>query len=289
MNMEQKKINIGLIGLGARGTLLLHDVLLEHEDAVICAVCDVYEDRCEKAAQYIQEKTGQKPFQTTNYKEIFERKEVDAVLLCSSWESHIHLAIEAMECGKAVGCEVGGAYSIRECWRLVETYEQTKTPIMLMENCCYGRDEMMAMHMVHQGVLGEIVHCAGGYMHDLRQEVAFGKEERHYSRAGTDCPDTWDQSGQSYGFFNLHGVKGSGTAPLYRKRKIRRSRADADRFSSRRHCDDTHPMCEWRDHHFETGYNSAKILFQRILYPGDERVIQRGEWICFPGGRARIL
>ena len=27
MNMEQKKINIGLIGLGARGTLLLHDVL----------------------------------------------------------------------------------------------------------------------------------------------------------------------------------------------------------------------------------------------------------------------
>ena len=84
MNMEQKKINIGLIGLGARGTLLLHDVLLEHEDAVICAVCDVYEDRCEKAAQYIQEKTGQKPFQTTNYKEIFERKEVDAVLLCSS-------------------------------------------------------------------------------------------------------------------------------------------------------------------------------------------------------------
>ncbi|MFR7443490.1 MAG: hypothetical protein ACLUUO_08535 [Sellimonas intestinalis] len=40
---------------------------------------------------------------------------------------------------------------------------------------------------------------------------------------------------------------------------------------------------------FETGYNSAKILFQRILYPGDERVIQRGEWICFPGGRARIL
>ena len=86
MNMEQKKINIGLIGLGARGTLLLHDVLLEHEDAVICAVCDVYEDRCEKAAQYIQEKTGQKPFQTTNYKEIFERKEVDAVLLCSSWD-----------------------------------------------------------------------------------------------------------------------------------------------------------------------------------------------------------
>ena len=97
-------------------------------------------------------------------------------------------------------------------------------------------------------------------MHDLRQEVCLKRgtplqaEKLHPpqygklsdSRAGTDCPDTWDQSGQSYGFFNLHGVKGSGTAPLYRKRKIRRSRADADGFSSRRHCDDTHPMCEWQ-------------------------------------------
>ena len=38
----------------------------------------------------------------------------------------------------------------------------------------------MVLNMVEQGVLGEVVHCAGGYQHDLRDEIAFGKENRHY-------------------------------------------------------------------------------------------------------------
>jgi hypothetical protein len=34
--------------------------------------------------------------------------------------------------------------------------------------------------MVRKGLFGEIVHCKGGYRHDLRDEIAFGKENRHY-------------------------------------------------------------------------------------------------------------
>ena len=45
---------------------------------------------------------------------------------------------------------------------------------MLMENCCYGRDELMVLNMVKKGVFGEVIHCAGGYQHDLRDEVAYG-------------------------------------------------------------------------------------------------------------------
>ena len=51
---------------------------------------------------------------------------------------------------------------------------------MFLENCCFGRRELMVLNMVEQGVLGEVVHCAGGYQHDLRDEIAFGKENRHY-------------------------------------------------------------------------------------------------------------
>ncbi len=50
----------------------------------------------------------------------------------------------------------------------------------MLENCCYGQIEMMLLNMVQQGVLGEIVHAEGGYLHDLRDEVAQGKELRHY-------------------------------------------------------------------------------------------------------------
>lgn len=109
-----------------------------------------------------------------------EQKINPKLIICASWDMHVEMCIEAMKAGKYVGCEVGGAYSLRECWKLIETYEETKVPVMFLENCLYGRDEMMVLNMAEQGVLGEIVHCEGGYRHDLREEVAFGKENRHY-------------------------------------------------------------------------------------------------------------
>ena len=173
------KIKIGMIGLGARGIGLLQPVFLQHPDVRIEAVCDVYQDRCESATKIIQENGQECPKITNNYKEILAMKEIDAVILCTSWDNHVKIAIEAMEAGKYVGCEVGGAYSIQECWKLVEAYERTNMPVMMLENCVYGRTEMMIAHMVELGVFGEIVHCEGGYKHDLRDEVTFGKENRH--------------------------------------------------------------------------------------------------------------
>ena len=114
------------------------------------------------------------------YKEIIRDEEVNTVIIASAWESHVEIAIAAMYAGKAVAMEVGGAYTLNQCWDLVKAYEETKTPFMFLENCCFGRREMMVLNMVQQGVFGEIVHCAGGYQHDLREEVTFGKENRHY-------------------------------------------------------------------------------------------------------------
>jgi hypothetical protein len=76
--------------------------------------------------------------------------------------------------------EVGGAYCEDELWELIEVYEQTKTPFMFLENCCFGEYELMVTNMVRKGLFGEISHCAGAYSHDLREEVTKGKENRHY-------------------------------------------------------------------------------------------------------------
>lgn len=178
-----EKVKMGLIGLGNRGMGLLDYIFSEHPEADIVAVCDAYEDRCDKAVELLEKKGKATPVKTTNYKDILAMPEVEAVLLCTSWEHHIDLCIETMEAGKYVASEVGGAYSIHDCWRLVDTYEKTKVPCMLLENCVYGRDEMMVYNMSEMGVLGKIVHCEGGYKHDLREEVAFGKENRHYRLA----------------------------------------------------------------------------------------------------------
>ncbi|MGL4736897.1 MAG: Gfo/Idh/MocA family protein [Cellulosilyticaceae bacterium] len=173
-------LRVGVIGLGGRGYGLLDGVILHMDDIEVVAVCDGYEDRTTGAANRVKEVKGNIPFQTTDYKEVIARKDVDAVVITTSWADHVHIAIEAMEAGKYVGMEVGGAYSIDECWELVRAYERTGVPCMMLENCCYGREEMMVLNMVKQGVFGEVVHCQGGYQHDLRQEIAFGRENRHY-------------------------------------------------------------------------------------------------------------
>ncbi|MDU6855125.1 MAG: Gfo/Idh/MocA family oxidoreductase [Clostridiales bacterium] len=174
------KLNIGIIGLGGRGYGLMDGVILHMDDIEIVGVCDTYKDRTQNAADKVEQVKGNKPFITQDYKELIASSEVEAVIVSSAWTGHIEIIIECMKAGKPVGTEVGGAYSIEECWQLIRAYEETGVPCMLLENCCYGREEMMAMNMVKQGIFGEIVHCSGGYQHDLREEIAFGNENRHY-------------------------------------------------------------------------------------------------------------
>ncbi len=177
------KVRIAAVGVGGRGYGVLDCLLLHMDNLIITAVCDLYEDRVQAAAEAVVRAYGEegRPFATTNSHEIMTRDDVDAVIIMSAWESHIPIAIDAMEHGKPVGMEVGGAYSVEQCWDLVHAYERTGTPMMLLENCCYGEAEMMVMNMVSQGLFGEIIHCEGGYRHDLRDEVVFGETKyRHY-------------------------------------------------------------------------------------------------------------
>lgn len=175
-----KNLNVGIVGLGVRGYWLMKDVILLMPGVKVTAVCDVYEDRNERAAKLTEEVCGHVPATETDYKKLIARDDVDVVVVSCAWESHIKVAIDAMKAGKPVGMEVGGSYSVKECWDLVDTYETTQTPFMFLENCCYGRRELMALNMVKQGLFGDIVHCRGGYMHDLREEVSEGEKNRHY-------------------------------------------------------------------------------------------------------------
>ena len=174
-----KEIKVGFIGLGGRGYSLLKDVVLAQGEKVT-AVCDVYPDRMEAGVECVVSAGQEKPAGYLDYQQVIADENVNTVIIATSWETHVEIALAAMNAGKAVAMEVSGAYSLKQCYDLVDAYEKTKSPFMFLENCCFGRREMMALNMVEQGVFGEVVHCAGGYQHDLRNEISFGKENRHY-------------------------------------------------------------------------------------------------------------
>lgn len=173
------KIRLGFLGMGGRGRGNMH-VCAKLPNVEITAICDLYLDKLELAVDECQILHGYKPFYTTDYKEVISRDDVDAVVITSAWESHIPLAIAAMKAGKPVAMEVGGAYSLNDCFDLVRVQEETGMPFMFLENACYDVNELLVTNMVRKGLFGEVVHCAGAYGHDLREEIIYGKENRHY-------------------------------------------------------------------------------------------------------------
>ena len=158
---------------------MLHTFLAFPEVDVV-AVCDVYKDRVENASKIIKEKRNHEPRKYQDFQKMLLDKEIDATYIASSWEEHINQAILCMEHHIPVAMEVGGAYDLKDCWRMVDAYEKTKTPIMMMENCCYDKFETLLFNLNKDKKFGEIVHCHGAYSHDLRDEISEGNKIRHY-------------------------------------------------------------------------------------------------------------
>ncbi|MBR6074135.1 MAG: Gfo/Idh/MocA family oxidoreductase [Victivallales bacterium] len=175
-------VRVAVVGVSGRGRGLL-GLLLGMPDVEVIGVSDLYEDRLARAKQDVIEKRGNTPMASTDFRRLLEMKELDAVITPSSWTSHADVCIASMDAGKYAATEVGGATSVEQCWELVRTSERTKKPCMLLENCCYGREELTIFNMVKQGLFGELVHAEGGYQHDLRDEICNGRENRHYRLA----------------------------------------------------------------------------------------------------------
>ena len=174
-----EKVKLGVIGIGMRGENHLECIGF-CDEAEVVAVCDAYEDRVEKGVSLVQKHKGNTPTAYLDYKLLLQDKNVDAVLISTGWKQHVSIAIDAMNAGIPVAMEVGAAFSIAECEALVEKYERTRTPFMLLENCCYDMNELLATSLVRAGKFGEVVYCHGAYAHDIRGEIAKGNINRHY-------------------------------------------------------------------------------------------------------------
>ena len=156
-------LKLGIVGLGARSGGLLYTLFKMKDEVEITAVCDT---RKEVIAPYVErfDKEGlPRPKVCGDHRELAALPEVDAVLIPTSWNSHLGIARDVMAQGKYAGFEVGGASSLEELWELVRASRQGGGQCMMLENCCYGRDELMALKLARQGYFGEIIHCGCGY------------------------------------------------------------------------------------------------------------------------------
>lgn len=216
-----EKLRVGFIGTGLRGQDHLN-AILQRADCEVVALCDPDsimleggKNLCKKwSAPDAKWYTGSDQV----WQEMLIKEDLDAVIISTPWEWHVPMAVKALERNLYVGMEVGGAFSVEECWDLVHAEEGSRGKLFFLENVCYRRDVMAVMRMVREGLFGELIHLQGGYQHDLRavklndgkqpygKGVEFG--EKGYSESKWRTPHSVHRNGE------LHPTHGLGPVAM---------------------------------------------------------------------------
>ena len=169
---DDRKVNIGFLGVGGKGTGNLR-VCLARGDVEVTAICDIDKEAADRASKLVTDAGQPEPRLYTRGDEDFsrmldQRDEVDGVIISTPWLWHTPMSVATMKAGKYCAPEVWGATTVDECWELVKTSEETGMPCMMLENHCYDRDCMAVLNMLRMGLFGELIHCHCGYQHDIR-------------------------------------------------------------------------------------------------------------------------
>lgn len=196
-----KQVRVAFIGLGNRGIQHLELIdALSPDKATITAICDVQQVKVDAAIKYLNESgNGQNPKVYSGtvqvWKEMIERDDIDLVIISTPWEDHMPMSVFSMQNNKHVAVEVPAAYSLEDIWKTVNTAEETQRHFMMLENVCYGDEELWLLNMAQQGVLGTLTYAECAYIHNLR-ELMFSKDyyynmwriRHHVSRDGNHYP-----------------------------------------------------------------------------------------------------
>jgi len=154
-----RKLKVGVIGCGS---IARHRHLVEyhaHEEVEIVAVCDVIQERALEMA----EKFGAAAY--TDYQELLQNGEVDAVSICTPNALHAPMSIRALQSGKHVLCEKPMATSLAEAEAMIEAAKAAQKKLMIAHNQRFVPSHDKAHELIQSGDLGRIYSFRTAFGH----------------------------------------------------------------------------------------------------------------------------
>ncbi len=146
------QVNVAVIGMGIMGFANV-DVTRQVPGVKLVGACDLYTGRLEHA----KERYGKDLFTTRNYRELLDRKDVDAVIIATSDHWHDRISIEAMNKGKHVYCEKPMVHKLDEGAAVIATQEKTGKVFQVGSQGVSSIATDKAREVVASGVIGELV------------------------------------------------------------------------------------------------------------------------------------
>ncbi len=157
---SDKPIRVAIIGLGFGAEFI--PIYQNYPGAEIYAICrrdqkglDECGDRYKIKARY------------TDYLELLEDPEIDAVHINSPIPDHAWMAVEGLKAGKHVACTVPMGTSALECRLIVEAQRESGKVYMMMETVVYSREFLFVKELYDKGELGRLQFLRGSHQQDM--------------------------------------------------------------------------------------------------------------------------
>jgi predicted dehydrogenase len=163
----KKPLNIGLVGYGfmgrthSNGYKRANDFFDLAYRPVLKAVCG----RNEASARAFAENWGYESVET-DWQKLVNRKDIDAIDICTPNNTHAEIAIAAAKAGKMVLCEKPLSMDLVEGQKMVEAIEQAKVPNTVWYNYRRVPAVTLAKQLIDAGRLGRIFHYRANFLQD---------------------------------------------------------------------------------------------------------------------------
>ena len=146
------QVNIAIIGMGIMG-FSNAKTSVQLPGVKLVAACDLYRGRLD----HTQEVYGKDVTVTKDYREILDRKDIDAVFVCTSDHWHDRMTIEALEKGKHVYCEKPMVHKLEEGAAVIAAQKKTGKVVQIGSQRVSSIVTEKAREIYESGVIGQLV------------------------------------------------------------------------------------------------------------------------------------
>jgi myo-inositol 2-dehydrogenase/D-chiro-inositol 1-dehydrogenase len=143
------KVNVGVIGAGRIGKLHAEHLAYRVPDANVLAIADIRLEAAQKCAAEFQI-----PSAFQNHREIVENPDIEAVIICSSTDTHAQMIEEAAAVGKHIFCEKPIDFDLARIDRALEAVDKAEVKLQVGFNRRFDPNFKRVREMVAAGKIG---------------------------------------------------------------------------------------------------------------------------------------
>ncbi len=181
-------LNFALIGCGRIGGTKHVEAIIENKDILqAVAVCDVVEEKAQRASEKIEQGTGKRPKVYTDYKELLKNEDVDVVAIATESGYHYKISMDALESGKHVLVEKPMALSTVEMRDIIEYSKKVGKTLGVCFQNRFNPAIQELRKKIESGAFGKINYIAA--------TVRWNRNEEYYKQAS--WRGTWELDGGS--------------------------------------------------------------------------------------------